>query len=141
MISHKTCRAILFMAIYGLLLTACSAHNPFIITNTTQSIPASESKYPAHHDKVFVTEQGLPLSVSFEAISSVEVGKVWYGSSDSVLTSIADRARELGANVVIQVKTWHQPSGWSWAAPHGSGQAVRIDPQSLSTLNVTGSWY
>lgn len=55
---------------------------------------------------------------------------------------MADRARELGANAVIQVKTWHQPSGFSWAAPHGSGQAVRIkDVKLLESLGIKGNWH
>jgi len=127
--------------IFCTTLGACSAHNPFIIANTTQSTPINNSKYPAHHDKVFVTEQSLPAGVAFEVISTIDVGKIWYGSSNNVLSSMAERARELGANAVIQVKTWHQPSGFSWAAPHGSGQAVRIaDMEALKSLGVSGGW-
>jgi uncharacterized protein YbjQ (UPF0145 family) len=55
---------------------------------------------------------------------------------------MADRARELGANAIIQAKTWRQPSGFSWAAPHGSGQAVRIkDIKGLEALGINGAWY
>jgi uncharacterized protein YbjQ (UPF0145 family) len=39
---------------------------------------------------------------------------------------MAQRARKLGADAIIEVATWHQPSGFSWAAPHGRGTAVRI---------------
>lgn len=123
-------------------LYSCSAHNPFILTNTTQSSPVSRNKYPAHNDRVFITEESLPSSVEFDLVSTIDVGKIWYGSSENVLTSMADRARELGANAIIQAKTWHQPSGFSWAAPHGSGQAVRIgDNELLDSLNIKGSWY
>jgi hypothetical protein len=126
----------------ALSLSACSAHSPFIITNTTESSPVSQSKYPAHHDRVFITEQSLPAGVEFELISTIDVGKIWYGSSNSVLGSMADRARELGANGIVQAKTWRQPSGFSWAAPHGSGQAVRVrDIKALESLGITVSWY
>ena len=130
------------IGLLGLLLSACSAHNPLIITNTTQSSPVSQSKYSAHAEKVFITGQSLPSSVAFDLISTIDVGKVWYGSSEDAYTSMADRARELGANAIIQAKTWHQPSGFSWAAPHGSGQAVRIsDIKVLDSLGIKGSWY
>ena len=133
---------IVLTAALSLSLTGCSAHNPFIIANTTDSSPVSQSKYPAHHDKVFITEQPLPAGVEFELISTVDVGKIWYGSSKNVLVSMADRARELGANGVVQAKTWTQPSGFSWAAPHGSGQAVRVsDIKALESLGIKGSWY
>jgi hypothetical protein len=77
----------------------------------------------------------------FHLISTIDVGQIWYGSSGDVYTSMANRARELGTNAVIQVKTWRQPSGFSWAAPHGSGQAVRISKiKALESLGIKGSW-
>jgi hypothetical protein len=85
-----------------------------------------------------VTQQPLPSGVAAEELARIDVGKIWYGSSKNVEISMADRARELGANAVVQVKTWHQPSGFSWAAPHGSGVAVRVDPKALESLS--GSW-
>ena len=125
-----------------LLLSACAAHSPMIMSNTTQSDVTGKVKYPAHQDKVFVTEQSLPAGVDYDVIGSIDVGKVWYGSSDNVITSMADRARELGANAVIEVKTWHQPSGFSWAAPHGSGEAVHIkDMSTLASLGLKGDWH
>lgn len=126
----------------ALLVGACSAHNPFIVSNKTLSTPVSESEFPPHSDAVFFTEQSLPPAVIFELISTIDVGKVWYGSSESVYTSMADRARQLGANAVVQVKTWHQPSGYSWSAPHGTGQAIHIsDIHQLDALSIEGSWH
>ena len=126
----------------ALLVGACSAHNPFIVSNRTSSSPASESKFSPHSDKVFFTQLSLPPAVTFEQISTIDVGKVWYGSSKSVYKSMADRARQIGANAVVQVKTWHQPSGYSWSAPHGTGQAVHIsDIHQLETLKIEGSWH
>jgi hypothetical protein len=129
-------------ALLVLFISGCSAHNPFIITNTTQSSPVSKNQYPVYTGKVFITEQSLPASIEFDIISTVDVGKVWYGSSSNVYTSMADRAREVGANAIIQVRTWHQPSGFSWAAPHGSGQAIKIkDLNKLGSLAIAGDWY
>jgi hypothetical protein len=68
-------------AISLLFFYACSAHNPFILTSTTQSSATHQQKYAAHNDKVFITELSLPASVEFELISTIDVGKVWYGSS------------------------------------------------------------
>jgi hypothetical protein len=106
------------------------------------SSPVSEAKFPPHSDQVFFTEGSLPPNVEFELISTIDVGKVWYGTSKSAYKSMAERARQLGANAVIQVKTWHQPSGYSWSAPHGSGQAIHIDDmRQLDALDLPGSWH
>jgi hypothetical protein len=139
--NRKLKHCLVCVALVG-CLQGCSAHNPFIITNTTQSTPVSQAKYSAHNDKVFITAQSLPASAGFDLISTIDVGQIWYGSSGDVYTSLANRARELGANAVIQVKTWRQPSGFSWAAPHGSGQAVRISEiKVLESLGIKGSWH
>ena len=122
-------------------LLGCSAHSPFIIKNTTDTRNVSTIKYPPHTNKVFLTKESLPEESKFEVIAMIEVGKVWYGSSGKVYESIAARARELGADAVIEIKTWHQPSGWSWAAPHGSGKAIRFtDRTSIDFSNLKGEW-
>ena len=128
-----------FMIVVG--LAGCSAHNPFIIKNTTDVNLFEAKKYPPHRNRVFVTSASLPTTAKYEVLASLEVGKVWYGSSDNVLQSLADGARKLGADAVVGVKTWHQPSGWSWSAPHGSGKAVKItDPASVDLANLGGDW-
>ncbi|MGO9266829.1 MAG: hypothetical protein ACLQBA_18440 [Candidatus Binataceae bacterium] len=138
----KNYASVVIAIVLSSLLSACSAHNPFIITNTTQSSIVGSTMYPPYEGRVLVTQQALPPDVEFTLIGTIDVGKVWYGSSSNVLSSMADRARELGANAVVQVRTWHQPSGFSWAAPHGSGQAVLIkDINALGSSGVTGDWY
>lgn len=131
--------AYVFMFVVG--LTGCSAHNPYIIKNTTEVKQVGASKYLSHSNRVYVTSASLPATAKYEILGQVEVGKVWYGSSDNVLQSLADGARELGADAVVQVKTWHQPSGWAWAAPHGSGKAIKItEPGSVDLSTLGGEW-
>jgi hypothetical protein len=128
--------------IFGMIvLTGCSAHSPFIIKNTTDVTAVSQSKYPAHSNKVLVTSQTLPESAKFEVLEHIEVGKIWYGSSKNVALSLAERARAIGADAVIEYKTWHQPSGFSWYAPHGSGKAIKIlDKSSVDRSSIKGEW-
>lgn len=126
----------------AMLLVSCSAHSTFKPVSITDTTIMSEKRFEPHTNAIFITKETLPPD-SYEMVAQIEVGKVWYGSSRSVFKSLADRARELGADAVIEVKTWHQPSGWSWAAPHGSGTAVKIkgNPrEELATL-VAGEWH
>ena len=128
--------------LFALSLAGCSAHSPLILTNTTDSEPIDTSKFKPHVESVFVTKQSLPADVEYDFVSTIDVGKIWYGSTGNVLESMGERARELGANAVIDVKTWHQPSGFSWAAPHGSGRAVVInDMEKFKSSGIVGSWY
>ena len=124
-----------------LVLCGCSAHSPFITQNTTSSSMKSASNYPAHSNVVFVTTAAAPPELSCEVIEKIDIGNVWYTASRTVRQSLADRAREVGADAVVEVKEWRQMSGFSWSAPHGSGKAIKIPAGStnlLTTLN--GDW-
>ena len=123
------------------LLTSCSAHSPFIAKNTANVTTVSQNKYPAHSNKVLLTPQTLPESDKIEVLETIEVGKVWYGSNKNVASSLAERARAIGADAVIDYKTWKQPSGFSWFAPHGSGEAIKIlVKSSIDLSSIQGEW-
>jgi hypothetical protein len=122
-------------------LASCSAHSPFHVKNTTDVTVVSAQTYPAHQRQVFVTTASLPGAAKYEVLAELEVGRVWYGSRGKVVQSLANAARGLGGDAVIEIRTWHQPAGWSWAAPHGSGKIVKItDPASVDLGKVEGSW-
>lgn len=131
---------LLFLAtVVTTIFGACAAHSPMIVKNTVDTTPAAVQLAP-HHEKVFVTEDTLPAS-AYEFVSVIDVGKIWYGGSTSVLVSMADRARQLGADAVIDVRTWHQPSGFSWAAPHGSGKAIKFKNKGeIDFSKLHGDW-
>lgn len=138
----KIHRIALIFIIFLFYLMSCSAHSPMIIKNTIESQEVSINTYPTHTNKVLITSGSLPAASKYEIIALIEVGKVWYGSSKNVLSSMAERAREIGADAVIEVKTWRQPSGWSWAAPHGSGKAIKLlDASSVDFSSIEGEWY
>lgn len=126
-----------------LSIGACSAHSPLIMKNTTDGKPVGDAKsYPAHKNPILVTSGGLPIGVKYEVLESIQAGRIWYGSSETVQKQMANRARTIGADAIIFVKTWHQPSGFSWAAPHGTGQAVKLnDPDAVDLTTLPGEWY
>ncbi|PIE72760.1 MAG: hypothetical protein CSA20_06165 [Deltaproteobacteria bacterium] len=121
------------------IVAGCSAHSPFIVKDTTDTEVVSKRSYPPHQNEVFLTEQPLPPDCQAEVIATIQVGKIWYGDAKNIYESLANRARELGADGVVEMKTWHQPSGFSWAAPHGSGKAVKLDDTSVFK-QLTGEW-
>ncbi|OPX91911.1 MAG: PEGA domain protein [Pelotomaculum sp. PtaB.Bin104] len=96
---------------------------------------------PEQGDRIFLTNEQLPLVLKYDVLGSIQVGEDWYKSSDTALQAMANEARRMGANAVIEVKTWHQPSGRTWAAPFGSGIAVRvINPSLVDFTKLTGTW-
>lgn len=122
-------------------LEGCAAHSPFIFKNTTDSEAYSQTPAQAHSNKVLFLDSSLPEGVKFEVLGEINAGRIWYGGTDSVLNQMAEKARELGADAVIEIGTWYQPSGFAWAAPHGTGKAIRIlNKGSVDLSKLGGQW-
>lgn len=92
--------------------------------------------------QVYFFESSLPSNIKYEVLAEIDAGKTWYGGMDGVLGQMADQARALGAHAVIEVVTWRQPSGFSMAAPHGRGIAVRIlNKEAFDLRALGGRWH
>ena len=130
----------LLVFVFSFFSIGCSAHSPMIIKNTYNM--ETSFKYSAHKNKVYLTNEKLSTKdYKYEVISPVDAGKVWYGKSGDIYESMAVMARELGADAVIEIKVWFQPSGFSWSAPHGSGKAIKfIDKVPTDFSGIQGEW-
>lgn len=125
-----------------ILLSACTAHNPLDVTPVTDSTRASAAVYPANANRIRITREGLPPGTAYTVIGTIDAGSNWYGPDADAEKMMADKARAMGADAIIQAKLWHQPSGFSWAAPHGSGVAVKLsDPASANLDALPGDWF
>lgn len=123
----------------GLAGQGCSTHSWWNLADPVSTQMAA-GRYPAHTRKVFLTDMPLPASVKYETLGQIDGGKVTTSNTEGLLILMADESRRIGADAVINLKTWRQPSGWSWSAPHGSGEAIKItDTNCLSGL--PGYWY
>ena len=129
------------LALVVISMTGCAAHSPFILVNTTDVNALSGKKLPAQAGKVFLTGESLPKEFGYEPLAQIEVGKVWYGSDEKVYATLAEEARKIGADAVIEIGTWHQPAGWSWAAPQGTGKAIKFNnPSTVDLSKIKGQW-
>lgn len=66
------------------LLSACSAHSPLIVTNTTDVAPSTAAGYEPHGNPVWVTSEALPDTARHEVLGA---------SSKSVGSGTAARTR------------------------------------------------
>ncbi|MEI7729546.1 MAG: hypothetical protein WCO56_08230 [Verrucomicrobiota bacterium] len=124
------------------LATGCSTHSPMRILNKVYVKYQSPTTYAAHTNKVFVTEASLENSIQRDRLGQIDVGMVVSSPKDAVLKRMANKARELGADAVIDVHIWYQPAGWSWKTPHGEGKAVRLtDRSAIDFSKMKGEWY
>ena len=134
-------KLVLFLIVCLILVFSfgCGPHSPFILKDTYESTNIRKV-YPLHTNKVLITEESLPSNV-FEKIAAVDVGDVWRSSYRNVRITMADMARELGADAVIHVELWYKPGIAYWVTSQGSGVAVKIIDESFDLKEINGFWY
>lgn len=95
-----------------------------------------------HAGKILVSFNQLPASGDFEIIGPISVYKRWFGGTGAAMQLLGQKARELGANAVVESRVWLAPAFPAQVAPHGSGIAVRIrDIKILEALvDDASSW-
>ena len=87
--------------------------------------------------RISITEESLPQSVPYVDLGTITVSSKFYGSADALYPKLAEKARKKDANAVIQTHSYVAPSGFAWAAPHLSGQAIRMnDTRQLDELKI-----
>jgi hypothetical protein len=115
--------------VFLLLISACaSPHAPISFKHVESTTPAGTTghTYPPRTDKIWVTADDIPPGVKYEVIEQIDVGSHWYGSVDKLNALFAKRGRAIGADAIVHVRTWHQPSMMAWSAPQGQGIAIKL---------------
>jgi len=107
---------------------------------TTSATPVQEG-VEAWDGEVFVTQDELPDGIAFEVLGTVEArAGGGYSAVETLYPLLADEARKIGANAVIETRGGRRPSGFSWSAPFTNGTAVKVE--SLEELeNIDGSFH
>ena len=91
---------------------------------------------PPFEGRVFITALPLPHPSEFVPLGDVAVDGDLTESRDAVLNRMADIARNLGANAVVEVKDWRTRT--IGTNHHARGRAVIVNNRSLAILN--GEW-
>jgi uncharacterized protein YbjQ (UPF0145 family) len=79
---------------------------------------------PVQPCRVFVTEEKVN-PMWYETIKDLKYSKKWYGDAEGAYRNIAKKAHAVEADAVVAVDISFRPSGFSWAAPHATGIAVK----------------
>jgi hypothetical protein len=90
------------------------------------SVPAPQIANPIDPSScsIFISEKDIDKSL-YSPIKDIKISKKLYGSTADMYGVLAEQARKVKADAVINVRTWHSPSGFSWASPHAGGLAVK----------------
>jgi len=113
-----------FGLLVALVLAGCAAKS------TTKLVSKTQESFPRHREPVCMLRSPLPSNIGYTAIGEVRGGKQTYGSINEVLPVMADEAREIGADAIINLQTSHKMGAWAWARPTGSGIGVKLNDKS-----------
>ncbi len=90
--------------------------------------------------KVLITTSVLPVKGEFETLGALYVKSGWPGSTDKARKLLAEQAKGMGANVVVEARVWQGLAFPAVVAPQGSGIAILVrDSEQLESLVSSGS--
>lgn len=109
------------------LLSGCAS----VSSSTATYLPESEQT----EGEVFITQSELGEKIQYEKIGDVKANaRQGYDNVESLYPMLAEEAKKVGANAVINVYGGRTVSAFSWAAPYTGGTAVKVEnPQKLNS--------
>lgn len=126
--------AALSLMVAAVVISGCASKKPEVVAEPE----VEEPERAPHNGPVCLLERWLPTGTKFEEIDDVDAKKGWYGSIDSVLPMLADEAREVGANVVMRMRTGMSVGAIAWARPYAEGKAVWVPDFKDETCEKLG---
>lgn len=111
--------------------------------HTLQS-PTPAALMPLAPPPILLIRNPLPPEMQYEVLEVIVVRNIDSGAADGVLDRLAEAARQVGANAVMDVAIGLDPSGGGGATAHGKGIAIRLlqpPPEDMAKLpNFRSEW-
>jgi len=90
---------------------------------------------------ILVTQAGIPAGIDYKVIGSVQAdAQAGYDAAATLYPLLAEEARKMGANAVINAKGGRRVTAFSWSAGYVSGTAVKVDDIQL-LKSVPGTYH
>lgn len=130
-----TIMRISYFFLLGVLMFGAGC-SPVSSSNAVPAPPAAKSDGP-----VLVTQQAVPAGIEYKVLGTVKANfRAGYDSAESLYPLLAEEAKKLGANAVVDAKGGRRVTAFSWSAAYVSGTAITVgDAESLRRLS--GSYY
>lgn len=135
--------AFILILIFLVMSGACATDSPWSVSEDTVIFKGvADTSRPSPDNKVYLTEEPLRERTGYKELGEIKVLTPFYGGSEKIYQMIANKGLEVGADAVVEVQVWHQPTGGAWAAPQGSGTAIKLDDNSKVDLTkYKGKWW
>ena len=84
----------------------------------------------AHNQPVCLLKTGLPANVGHSVLGPIEGSKEFYGGVAEIIPLMAQEARNIGADAIVNLVTGQKMGMWAWSRPYGTGTAVKLNNKS-----------
>jgi len=103
------------LIVFALLLSGCAAKS------SMKPVAQNQELFPRHSEPVCFLKSPLPTEITYTKIGEIRGSKKTYGSLTEVLPLMAEEARSVGADAIINLETGHKIGAFAWARPVGKG--------------------
>lgn len=104
------------------------------VKTKTELVGGRNASVTARNGPVCMLAGGLPDGIQSVAIGKMKATKGTYGAVDNLMLPMADEARRVGADAIINLQAGQRfkgPLPWRYNAPTGAGIAVRFVDQAM----------
>lgn len=122
--------AIIFMLV---VVSGCST-----VSTSKVTAPVAEAPWDG---VVLVSQASIPAGVEYKVIGTVRANaRAGYDSAVSLYPLLAQEAKKIGANAVINTKGGRRLTAFSWSAAYVSGTAIKVE-NAKKLKKISGSYY
>ena len=101
--------------------------------------PAAEA--PAAKKKIFLTEESLPKTANYQRLGEIKIIRIDDVGFPAIYQALANKALDVGADAVVEIAIWRQPTTTTFGSAQGVGTAVKFNnPAGVDLSNVKGQW-
>lgn len=114
---------------FVLILAATAIAGCAGVKTKTELLGGKGSQVTSRSGSVCLLAGELPAGIEAIPIGRIKATKGTYGNTDNLMLPMANEARRVGADAVIELQAGIRIKGplpWRVAAPTGDGQAVKI---------------
>lgn len=130
------------MKAYSLILS--SLFFVSILSGCTSTSSSSTAYLPEDKrfvGRVYLVTSQVPEELGYEVIGNIKANaRQGYDSVETLYPLLAEEARKVGANAIINVKGGRTVAAFSWAAPFVGGTAIKID-ETENLVKFGGQYY
>jgi hypothetical protein len=132
----------IMLALLALVCFGCAQDNA-ITANTDRDLfigkPAAVA--PEANKKIFLTEESLPDGVKYQELGEIKIIRMGSVGFPAIYQAIANKALDVGADAVIKIGVWRQPTNRTFGSEQGAGVAVKFeDVSKVDLAGMKGQW-